>query len=682
MKQVIIYVTLILSSITSASAQWVQKGVLGEGVTTFTVIGKTLFAGTDRYGIYRSTDNGDRWWDVSIDGINMRMVTSLTSNNKSLFAVKQGLLYESTDKGDSWTKLDSTIRSIPMKTIMVTDTMLFAGSVNQGVYRSLDMGKSWSPVNTGLGNLSIQSLMTIGDKIYAGTSQGLFSSTNNGNDWISAGGSLIGKDITYLTGKGTTIFAGTQNSGLYRSIDNGNTWILLSSLPQELITSLGFNKKYVLAGTSDNLYMSSNNGDTWSKANPSSSNGHTSSIYMNDSIIVSSNKGVVFLSAGDSILWKSAKDTIGLVYPFVTRILVSGNGNLFAGTYGDGLLKSTDNGEKWFTVNIGNGIDSIWSLEKMGETLFAGPVNVGSSIMRSTDGGEHWESVNKGLSTKSVYTLKVVGTTLFTSIDSIGIYRSTDKGDTWQLLDSVFRGAYVYEFATLGSQLYATTFFKGIYRSTDSGDTWKQVISSIDAELANTICVHGTTIFAGLFSKGILRSTDNGVTWSLLTGVETSGYCFGEYKDRIFYGCSNGVFQSSDNGDTWIFLGIDNGAVCGFAVNGSTLFAGSLSGGIWKRDVSTLSADGNESVEKNLTGLYLYPNPVTNTLTIDRTSLQFPENTQVHYTLSTIVGGKVMEFDNSEAKFTVSLEGMASGVYLLTAGNGANRAAVMVTVVE
>lgn len=41
-----------------------------------------------------------------------------------------------------------------------------------------------------------------------------------------------------------------------------------------------------------------------------------------------------------------------------------------------------------------------------------------------------------------------------------------------------------------------------------------------------------------------------------------------------------------------------------------------------------------------------------------------------------------MEFDNSESKFTVSLEGIVSGIYSLTAENGGKRTAVMVTVAE
>jgi len=61
-------------------------------------------------------------------------------------------------------------------------------------------------------------------------------------------------------------------------------------------------------------------------------------------------------------------------------------GDLFAGTYyGEGVFRSTDNGETWSEKN--NGLIGDWCRRHSGIAMF-----------RSTDGGQGWEKVNNGLS--------------------------------------------------------------------------------------------------------------------------------------------------------------------------------------------------------------------------------------------------------------------------------------------
>ena len=129
--------------------------------------------------------------------------------------------------------------------------------------------------------------------------------------------------------------------------------------------------------------------------------------------------------------------------------------------------------------------------------------------------------------------------------------------------------------------------------------------------------------------------------------------------------------------------GLPSTVIYSLEIIGNTLFAGTYSSGIWKYDLNSNGITEQEYTgQSGVSWFTCYPNPATNTLTIDRTSLHFPENVPAHYTLSTLIGGKVMEYYNNEPRFTVQLGGVVSGVYSLTAESGGNRAAVMVTVVE
>ena len=70
-------------------------------------------------------------------------------------------------------------------------------------------------------------------------------------------------------------------------------------------------------------------------------------------------------------------------------------------------------------------------------------------------------------------------------------------------------------------------------------------------------------------------------------------------------------------------------------------------------------------------------------LIINRTNLSPFTNTHpVTYSITTLTREKLAEYEQNAAQFTIPVGGLGSGVYFLVAVRGANRAAVMVTVVE
>jgi hypothetical protein len=82
-----------------------------------------------------------------------------------------------------------------------------------------------------------------------------------------------------------------------------------------------------------------------------------------------------------------------------------------------------------------------------------------------------------------------------------------------------------------------------------------------------------------------------------------------------------------------------------------------------------------ESVSARLT---CYPNPAHHSLTIDRTSLPL-KTAMVHYTITTLLGERIVEFERDEQYFSMPLT-IGCGVYLLTAEQGFHRSATIFTV--
>jgi len=63
-------------------------------------------------------------------------------------------------------------------------------------------------------NTQVQSIAINGSKIFAGTIDGVFSSTNNGSSWNASG---LTNEITSILISGNNVFAGTKDSGVYLS---------------------------------------------------------------------------------------------------------------------------------------------------------------------------------------------------------------------------------------------------------------------------------------------------------------------------------------------------------------------------------------------------------------------------------------------------------------------------------
>jgi photosystem II stability/assembly factor-like uncharacterized protein len=127
----------------------------------------------------------------------------------------------------------------------IMPTTLYAGT-SGGVYQSTDSGGSWSAVNTGLSNLSVSTLAidpTTPSILYAVAdggnyqsidSGGVYRSTDRGSSWSVTGLSTLAQtDLRVLALAidpttpsilyAATLLAGSDGS-IYRSTDSGGSW--------------------------------------------------------------------------------------------------------------------------------------------------------------------------------------------------------------------------------------------------------------------------------------------------------------------------------------------------------------------------------------------------------------------------------------------------------------------------
>jgi len=197
--------------------------------------------------------------------------------------------------------------------------------------------------------------------------------------------------------------------------------------------------------------------------------------------------------------------------------VVVGNENIICvGSY-EGLYISRDFMQTWEQYLTGLEVYSIVVKDNM---IFAG--TDGDGLYVSTDNGVSW--TQRGLQNLTVYSLDIIGNNIFAATATmtgdddnpiVDAYLSTDYGTNWKHLD--LSSSIIYNFRNMGNDIYVACFENGIYKSTDNGGTWETVNSP--APLVFSLAITGNNIFAGT-NDGVFLSTDYGENWRYL-GLKT-----------------------------------------------------------------------------------------------------------------------------------------------------------------
>ncbi len=287
---------------------------------------------------------------------------------------------------------------------------------------------------------------------------------------------------------GTNWYAGTADSGIYRSTDNGAHWAKASTGLDEFslcVYTFALYGGNLWAGTSSGTYVSTDAGESWTGVN-----------------------------AG------LPRNTFDRPFPVKAFALVPIDGGpeaLFAGTYSDdptsGVFRYMDGSATWAHWggqygNPGRGEVTALLGAPEGTGLYAGTENDG--VYYLADSSALWTAMNTGLhvpvSDYGVSSLATVGTDFFVSENGDfgphgGIWHSVDSCHNWSRVLAGLPDGYFYSFAVSGTSLYVGAD-SGVWVTSDKGAGWARVGSELDSVRVQTVFASGSTLYAGTV-KGV-----------------------------------------------------------------------------------------------------------------------------------------------------------------------------------
>jgi photosystem II stability/assembly factor-like uncharacterized protein len=636
------------------------------------------------FGIYKSTDGGNQF---TTSGLAPNLITEIlvskTDTAKVLASCGSGV-FLSDNSGGSWTKLGpvkDAVVGLPTSAIAWNgaDTIYACTFYQPGdnflegtIFRSSNGGATWDSLYAFYSNIEVLKIdPTNSNIVYTAVFEsfthkpGFWKSTNAGATWqYKSNGitDLMLKDVVIDPNNPSTLYTtGNGGGGVYKTTDGGNNW---SAINKGMTYFIGYQTKHFLVGTEDYIYAVNSFGvykDIPQMARLKISTGiwEPSGIMTIDTMTYNQTMLSIFDVAQDpnnsSLMYSGGMAHSGNIhnYPSQGVFYISKDAGISwePPYYFDFRLVNT-------TKVVYNGAQQIILVGTGGES----PDSL-YGVWKSLDGGLSFTQTSGWFAGVQIMDIEAdpFNASNIIAATTIGIFKSTDYGNSWSISPAWDSGTVKLTYrilmdATTNGRLFTanggwlvntdTTEYGGVSWSDDGWNTRRD--GGFKHFNATGLAVCGDVLFVGLGGQYTITSKDT------ITG--------------------HGVWYTDLNqsGITWQPLdtaGMDRKFILSLACHDSVIYAGTLGGGVWKYDVHQLVTSITEKDGYNESGLLVWPNPFSTSISIKLMNYDLSPNAETKMLIFDSAGKLVAQFEKNVSQFREGTawnpSKLASGIYSL-----------------
>ncbi len=259
---------VVLGLTPSARAQWQQcTGTAALNMQSLGSRGAYAFAG-GATGAYRSSDLAAGFVFSNNGNDAVGPTRGFASDKSFVYTCTSQGVFRSSNDGATWLSKSSGLSSLLSHGLIQVQTRLFLVGA-AGVFRSDNQGDAWA--SAGLAGIDVRCITAIDSTLFVGTnSSGIYRSMDLGATWTAMNNGLTSTTFRAIEAKGSSLFAGGQiGTGVFRSTDLGASWTLLSGgLPTGSYRGFATSGSLIFAGSfTAGVFYSRNNGTTWTALN-------------------------------------------------------------------------------------------------------------------------------------------------------------------------------------------------------------------------------------------------------------------------------------------------------------------------------------------------------------------------------------------------------------------------------
>ena len=507
--------------------------------------------------IFRSRDGGVTW--EAVPGMHRKPIRALTmaaSDSRVLVAGALDGVYRSDDAGDSWQRISPSnnpeIKNIESVAIRPDNSKIIYAGTWHLAWKTTDNGVSWRRMNKGMEDDSdvFSIMLDLADPaiVFASACSGIYKSENAGEDFHKIQGIPFSARRTRVLKQDPStlriVYAGTTQ-GLWKSTDGAKTWKPMGR-PELVVNDVFVDprnpSRLLLATDRSGVMKSENGGLSFSTSN----HGYTHR-YITTLLHDNRDPGKIYVGIANDLEWGGVfslrlgsegwqQKSMGLEGRDVLVLKQTANGALIAGT-NRGIFMLDAAGSRWRSNNNIQTEQSVSRvrIDRLGTHIVDPPMRVPSLIDARVNDIE-------------------IGSEAWFAATSNGLFISRDNGKSWN--GGLVAGRTDFLAVRNARNRVVAATETEVFASADEGNHWEVV--TLPSKLSG-VCGIAVTSDAEILiasSDHVFRSSDGGATWENLAGIRAKNFSSISYEESkkavVVTSLSTGAFMESyDGGRTW-----------------------------------------------------------------------------------------------------------------------------------